>query len=201
MEPPPPDGERVLSILTARLLAMPASAFSDSSEAIPPVPTDELREALSDVAARSAQAAAVARLARASRDANVHFEASALAAPARTARREKLAALSGICAIPLAVALLHMKTVHEALVAACTRTDAAAADEAAHWREVATAAHEVLAAEPVGVVIFTLQAGAVANMTADDAEPTIIGSHRRWRARKLMEALASLDSVAPASSL
>jgi hypothetical protein len=200
MEPPPPDGERVLSILTARLLAMPASAFADDAT-IPPVPTDELREALSDVAARSAQAAAVARLARASRDANVHFEASALAAPARTARREKLAALSGICAIPLAVALLHMKTVHEALVAACTRTDAAAADEAAHWREVATAAHEVLAAEPVGVVIFTLQAGAVANMTADDAEPTIIGSHRRWRARKLMEALASLDSVAPASSL
>ena len=190
MEPPPPDGERVLSILTARLLAMPASAFADSADAaIPPVPTDELREALSDVAARSAQAAAVARLARSSHASNQLAEASAaLQAPARAARREKLAALSGVCVLPRAAELLDMGSVQEALVAACAPTDGA--DAAARWREVAFVAQAAVDDEPDPLLLAIMAAEDRAGRELGGPPFDVAAAKRQHRAGNLVAALA-----------
>jgi hypothetical protein len=194
MEPPPPDGERVLSIVTARLLAMPASAFATSTDAaVPPVlPTDELREALRSVAARSAQAAAVARLARVSRGSNQLAEASALPAPERVARREKHAALRGVCAAPRAAALLRTSRVQDALLAACTRAEAAAAPEAAHWRRVAAAAQRTLADEDDGRLLVTyMMAGeASAHFPRGQPLPEWDDMVQHIRVQRLTEALA-----------
>ena len=202
MEPPPPEGERVLSILTARLLEMPASAFATSGDAaIPRLPTVELRDALRQVAARSAQAAAVARLARVSRGSNQLAAASALPAPTRSARREKLAALSGVCAAPRAGEMLGMESVQEALVATCAQPEGA--DEAAHWREVAAAAHKALVNEPnVGErLLMTMNAGAYLVPGEPPGEADISSELLQWRAWHLVAALTGDDGyVSQASS-
>jgi len=194
IEPPPPDGERVLRVLTARLLAMPASAFATSGDAaIPPVPTDELREALSDVAVRYAQAAAVARLACASRASNELAKASTLPAPARAARRVKLLVLSAICAAPRAVELFDQNNVREALVAACARpADAAAADEAKYWREAAAAADHAMAPseETNQALLFALQAPP-AEWGADRTRQRL-----EWRAQRLAAVLSGARGAA-----
>jgi hypothetical protein len=140
------DGERVFYVLLKHLPALPARVFADCGEADVALPR-ELRAALRDAAAHAAQAAAVARLACASRAASELAKVS-MPEPARIARRENHAALRGVVHATHDAQILDRADVQAALVAVCApQGSAAPADEAAPWRERAAAALAVLAVE------------------------------------------------------
>lgn len=148
-EPQCGDIERVVM---THLLAMPARAFAGEGDnglpagvaAAPAV----VREALREVASHTAQAAAVARLARASRAGNQLAEASALAAPARSVRRAKMTALCDIVVALSEEEMINQSGLHGALVAICANdlmspSYASAADKAEGWRQMALGVREV----------------------------------------------------------
>jgi hypothetical protein len=117
---------------------------------------DDIHVALRGVAARAAHAAAVSRLACASKAARAQANA-ALPAPARAARHAKLLALCKMLAAAHKVLVHDDPAVGAALINLCAdaytvpppaTAAAPAADEAAQWRALAQMADAQLLAEP-----------------------------------------------------
>ena len=202
MDPPPqPDGELVLHVLTTRLLAMPASAFvGREAVGIPrrvlrPLPR-ELRAALRDVAACSAQAAAVARLARVSRTGNLLSKASSsLNVHARAVSRAKQVALCDIVNEVDDAEILDRRNVLAALLTLCTLQPAE--NPAALWQQLAASVRETMAAEPDAVGTWTIY---VEQMSATPACSLVVGGEDEiWRARRFVELVNEAQAALIAS--
>jgi hypothetical protein len=195
MEEPALDaGERVLRVVVQQLLATPPTAFAIAGAALVPaelaarLPAGVLG-ALYNVASRAAHAAAVARLARVWRT-GCALAAASLPAPARAARRNKLATLRDVAATTLDVEILADGGVQATLVALCA-PDAPAVppllhehvpedlDEAAEWGALGRHVCDALRAPPDQAQVLLIGMLMQASSAPPDEDGLITIDHRR----------------------
>ena len=149
MESAAPQYSDIERVVISHLVAMPARAFAESDDDALPAGAaaapDPVREGLHDVRRHVAQAAAVARLACASRAGNELAKGSALPAAVRSVRHAKLAALCDAVAFMSKAEMLDQPDLQAVLVALCTHAhqsspssyvSAGWRDKAAGWRDI-----------------------------------------------------------------
>jgi hypothetical protein len=184
---PGEQGERALHVALKHLAAMPERAFASTADAgtlqIQKHMGEPLRWLHRCLAAGSAQARAVARLATVSRAFRDAAE-GALPAPARAARSKKYVQVVGMLAAAGLAGIHKCETVHRAVSAL---SDAPAADHA-RCAELARASREALRSRRCLANEALIEARAWLRDASDD-EPDTAEAVRRWRSECFVAAL------------